>query len=76
MPPKTTKRLRSQLEPPSKQEYCSVKLKLKEAKAFFLSIQGCSFILERGFDPSASHCEEVWNLFMVEWLGSKKAVVS
>lgn len=31
-------------------------------KFFFSNIQGRTFILEKGFDPSASDCEEVWDL--------------
>ncbi|KAK5845893.1 hypothetical protein PVK06_002135 [Gossypium arboreum] len=62
MPPQTGKQSRSQPEPPPSLEYVSVKFKSKEVEAFFLSIQGRTFILERGFDPSTSYHEEVRDL--------------
>ncbi|KAH1122216.1 hypothetical protein J1N35_005376 [Gossypium stocksii] len=62
MPPRTRKRSRSQPKPPPPLEYVSIKFKSKEVEAFFLSIQGHTFILERGFDPSTSYCKKVWDL--------------
>ncbi|MBA0738463.1 hypothetical protein Gogos_011812 [Gossypium gossypioides] len=46
----------------------------KEVDNYFLSIQGKTFILEHGFDPAGSLCNDIWDL--VRYYGGLKIVIS
>lgn len=62
MSPRQTKRTRSQLNPPLPSAVVLERFTNKEVENYFMSIQGQTFILEHGFDPTASLCNEIWDL--------------
>lgn len=62
MTPKGTKRIKSQLKTHRVQSITRKKFNNTEAKKIFLYNQGQKFILELGFDPASSFCNDIWEL--------------
>ncbi|KAH1097552.1 hypothetical protein J1N35_014473 [Gossypium stocksii] len=62
MSPRQTKQTRSQLNPPLPLAVVLKRFTNKEVENYFMSIQGQMFILEHGFNPTTSLCNEIWDL--------------